>query len=280
MIAYQKTKQEELCKTMKKRKLMMTVMSLALVLVVAVGGTLAYLSDQSNEVTNTFNVGEGYIPDDPDDPDSHKGLWLDETDKPATGGNPLETDPNHRTETGVAYEEMMPGSVVAKDPTFHLTNNSTTSYVFANVTGVDEMIAAGYFFTVNKPEALTDPSASAFNDNWVKVDDAAGFNGWYVYVVDNAAGEDAVKYGVVSTKTGEEGQVTEQGTEMASMFNYVKLGSSVDNEEFAAIGPGEVVIGGVAVQTTNLTMEEAFAEAQSVWDEAHNTTGTDEPVEP
>ena len=267
---------------MKKRKLMMTVMSLALVLVVAIGGTLAYLSDQSNEVTNTFNVGEGYIPDDPDDPDSHKGLWLDETDKPETGGNPLDPDPDHRTETGVAYAEMMPGSVVAKDPTFHLTNNSTTSYVFANVTGVDEMIAAGYFFTVDKPAALTDPRASVFNDNWAKVDGAAGFNGWYVYVVNNAAGEEAVKYGVVSTKTEivDDELITTPGTEMDPMFNYVKLGSSVDNEEFAAITPGEVVIGGVAVQTANLTMEEAFDEAQRVWDEAHNTTGTDEPVEP
>ena len=58
---------------MKKRKLMMTVMSLALVLVVAVGGTLAYLSDQSNQVVNTFNVGNGYEeednPDDPNNPD-------------------------------------------------------------------------------------------------------------------------------------------------------------------------------------------------------------------
>lgn len=267
---------------MKKRKLMMTVMSLALVLVVAVGGTLAYLSDQSNQVVNTFNVGEGYIPEDPDDPESHKGLWLDETAKPEVG-NPLDPDPNNRTETGVAYEEMMPGSVVAKDPTFHLTNNSTTSYVFAFVDGVDAMIEDGYIFAVNKPEALTDPVESVFASQWKKLPEGTeGFDGWYVYVVNNAAEEEAVKYGVVSTKTEivEGESITTPGTEMASMFNYVKLGSSVDNEQFAVIGPGEVVIGGVAVQTANLTMKEAFAEAQRVWDEAHNTTGTDEPVEP
>ena len=91
---------------MKKRKLMMTIMSLALVLVVAVGGTLAYLSDQSNQVTNTFNVGSGYEeeenPDDPDNP--HTGLWLDETAKPESG-NPLEPSEDNRTETGVAYEK-------------------------------------------------------------------------------------------------------------------------------------------------------------------------------
>ena len=254
---------------MKKRKLMMTVMSLALVLVVAIGGTLAFLSDQSNQVVNTFNVGEGYIPEDPDDPESHKGLWLDETAKPEVG-NPLDPDPNNRTETGVAYEEMMPGSVVAKDPTFHLTNNSTTSYVFAFVDGVDAMIEDGYIFAVNKPEALTDPVESVFASQWKKLPEGTeGFDGWYVYVVNNAAEEEAVKYGVVSTKTNEEGQVTEPGTEMAPMFNYVKLGSELENAEFADVAEmSRLTIFGVAVQTANLTMDQALSEAGRVIDEA------------
>lgn len=237
---------------MKKKKLMMAVVSASLVGVVAIGGTLAYLSDKSNEVTNTFNVGSGYVPDD----NKHIGLWLDETEKTSTE-NPTAIDKEHRTEVGVKYEEMLPGSVVAKDPTFHLTTGSTDSYVFAQVSGVDAMIADGYYFTVNPPEKLVDPE-NAFNEKWEKVVDAgtdkdSGFDGLYIY-------KDIVKGGELN----KEGQVVTPADEMESLFNWVKLGSDVQNEEFATIEDGSVVIKGVAVQSANLTAKEAESEAQKV----------------
>ena len=49
-------------KIMTKKKLMMAGLSAGLVAVVGIGGTLAYLSDKSEVVTNTFTVGTGYIP--------------------------------------------------------------------------------------------------------------------------------------------------------------------------------------------------------------------------
>lgn len=222
---------------MKKNKIMLSVVSGLLVAAVAVGGTLAYLSDKSNMVTNTFNVGAGYEEDD----DGHVGLWLDEVDI---------AKPGSRTEIGNEYEDLQPGSIVEKDPTFHLTAGSTDSYVFAQVTGVDEMIKAGYYFTVVKPEKLVDPAASAFNEKWVKVadngvDGDAGFNGLYIY------------------KDGDDGIVS-GGEAMEAMFNWVKLGSDVDNEEFAAIAPSAVDIRGVAVQSANLTAEEAQVEAEKI----------------
>ena len=136
-----------------------------------------------------------------------------------------------------------------KDPTFHLTTGSTDSYVFAQVTGVDEMIAAGYYFTVDEPDKLVDP-VSAFNEKWVKVADNgvegdAGFNGLYIY------------------KDGADGIVS-GGEAMEAMFNWVKLGSDVDNEELAAIEPSAVDIRGVAVQAANLTAEEAQVEAEKI----------------
>lgn len=221
---------------MKKNKIMLSVISGLLVAAVAVGGTLAYLSDKSNMVTNTFNVGSGYEEDD----DGHVGLWLDEVDI---------ANPESRTEIGNEYKDLQPGSIVEKDPTFHLTTGSTDSYVFAQVTGVDEMIAAGYYFTVDEPEKLVDP-VSAFNEKWVKVADNgvegdAGFNGLYIY------------------KDGVDGIVS-GGEAMEAMFNWVKLGSDVDNEEFAAIEPSAVDIRGVAVQAANLTAEEAQVEAENI----------------
>lgn len=237
---------------MKKKKLMMAVVSASLVGVVAIGGTLAYLSDKSNEVTNTFNVGSGYVPDDKE----HIGLWLDETEKTGTE-NPTAIDKEHRTEVGVKYEEMLPGSVVAKDPTFHLTTGSTDSYVFAQVTGVDAMIADGYYFTVEKPEKLVDPE-NAFNAKWEKVVDAgtdkdSGFDGLYIY-------KDIVKGGELDA----DGKVVTPADEMKPLFRWVKLGSDVQNEEFKEIEDGSVVIKGVAVQSANLTAKEAESEAQKV----------------
>ena len=237
---------------MKKKKLMMAAVSASLVGVVAIGGTLAYLSDKSNTVTNTFNVGSGYVPDDKE----HVGLWLDETAKTGTE-NPTAIDKVNRTEEGVKYEEMLPGSVVAKDPTFHLTTGSTDSYVFAQVSGVDAMIADGYYFTVNQPEKLADPE-NAFNEKWEKVVDAgtdkdSGFDGLYIY-------KDIVKGGELD----EDGQVVTPADEVEPLFNWVKLGSDVQNEEFATIEDGSVVIKGVAVQSANLTAKEAESEAQKV----------------
>ena len=112
------------------------------------------------------------------------------------------------------------------------------------------MIAAGYYFTVEEPEKLVDPATSAFNEKWVKVADNgvggdAGFNGLYIY------------------KDGVDGIVS-GGEEMEAMFNWVKLGSDVDNEEFAAIAPSAVDIRGVAVQSANLTAEEAQVEAEKI----------------
>lgn len=111
------------------------------------------------------------------------------------------------------------------------------------------MIAAGYFFTVEKPEKLVDPQ-NAFNNKWVKVADNgvegdAGYNGLYIY-----------KDGVDDLVSG--------GEAMEPMFNWVKLGSGLDNEKFEAITPSAVDIRGVAVQSANLTADEAQVEAEKI----------------
>ena len=255
---------------MKKRKLMMTIMSLALVLVVAVGGTLAYLSDQSNQVTNTFNVGSGYEeeenPDDPDNP--HTGLWLDETAKPESG-NPLEPSEDNRTETGVAYEEMMPGSVVAKDPTFHLTAGSTDSYVFAYVTGLDDIVSKDFLITDSKKE--TEPTLSVLNSSWIKVKGVEGkLDGLYVWGSLNEDDE------VVGT-------ILQGGRSTDQLFGYVWYKSSVNStkhdQNYAEQQSDEdkilsrIEIKGVAVQTANLTVAQAQTEAEKVLD-------IGQPVEP
>ena len=243
---------------MKKRKLMMTVMSLALVLVVAIGGTLAYLSDQSNQVVNTFNVGNGYEeeknPDDPNHP--HKGLWLDETKK-TSDTNPTEHSDVDRTETGNAYTAMLPGDVVAKDPTFHLTEGSVDSYVFAYVTNADEAIDKGFLIA----DANSEPEvgASALSSKWTKVYGAedSNLNGLYVW------------------GTPKDAKILGGGESTDRLFGYVWYGSTVDNSKHDTNYTAQenaadkvlcnITVQGVAVQAQNADYSEALAEAMKVF---------------
>lgn len=224
---------------MKKNKIVMSVISGLLVAAVAVGGTLAYLSDTSNQVTNTFNVGTGYINDD-----VHQGLWLDEVD--------ITKDDGSRTEKGNDYLDLLPGDEVEKDPTFHITKGSVESYVIARVTGVQDAMAAGYIFKDADGEV-------GFNDVWVKVADLngstvdptfGGADGYYIY-----CGEDGAPIIVDASKA-------EADVNLVPMFNTVELNGDIT--DLAAVAKQTVKVQGVAVQADNNTAEGALEVALGV----------------
>ncbi len=91
------------------KKTMTLIVSLALAVAIGIGGTLAYLTDKSVTLTNTFTVGG-------------LGITLDE---PAWKDN----------------AKIVPGAEIEKDPTVTVEANSEASYVFIKVT-VDEAITA------------------------------------------------------------------------------------------------------------------------------------------
>lgn len=111
---------------MKKQKLLMGAVTLALTAAVTVGGTLAYLTSQSDLVTNTFAVGDGFIPS----PDDKQSVKIDETDI---------TNPTGDRVTKNDYKDLLPGDEKTKDPIVYLTGGSVESYVFAKITGVDAL---------------------------------------------------------------------------------------------------------------------------------------------
>lgn len=170
---------------MKKKNVLMMAMSLVLVAVIAVGGTLAYLTSNTKTLTNTFTVGAGY---------GDNALKLDETAK--TNGNPTVISED-RTEDSINYDPMYPGSIIAKDPTLRLKNGSPDSYVFAKVDGVDALTGVQAkindgdsveAFIVSDVEAANVVKAgetatvSALSDKWVKVADV-GEDGEPAYTV-------------------------------------------------------------------------------------------------
>ncbi len=220
---------------MNKKKLAMSLTSLALVGAVAVGGTLAYLSSTSKTVNNTFSVGTGYIPDG-----EHTGLWLDEAewkDGQLTG---------NRIEKGNEYKDMMPGSVVDKDPTFHMTKGSTPSYVIARVVNLDKAMANGYTVSVEKN------GEAGFDSHWVKIANLdgttldtgfGGADGYYAYEVEPD------NYILDASKAVET-------VDLAPMFNYVTLNGEI--EDLKTVDDSEITISGVAVQAENNTLEGAL----------------------
>ena len=83
-----------------KKKALALVLALTLLVAGIVGGTLAWLTDQTAEVKNTFTVGDINI-----------GL----------------------TETTTDYK-MVPGNTIAKDPTVTVKANSEACWLFVKVT--------------------------------------------------------------------------------------------------------------------------------------------------
>ena len=107
---------------MKKRNLLVAALSLCLVAVIAVGGTLAYFTDQTQTMTNTFTSGEVDIV-----------LW--ESGDPDGDGNPEILDNTtigghgDRTYTGIKFDDIVPGDVLDKNMNISVSDNSVFSYV-------------------------------------------------------------------------------------------------------------------------------------------------------
>lgn len=106
---------------MKKKNLLMMALSLCLVAVVAVGGTLAYLSDSSDSVTNTFSFGTIDVTLSEDQPD-------------VTGNETITVNEDN----GYSYANVVPGQTLNKAPKLTVTT-TVDAYVFARVTVGENM---------------------------------------------------------------------------------------------------------------------------------------------
>ena len=142
---------------MKRKNMISMVTSLALVGVVAVGGTLALLSTTSNNVTNTFTVGTGY---------KNQDLVLNEAPvtKDTTTGNVggyIETMGDRVMEN--TYADLVAGTTLAKDPQFTIADDCAVkfSWVVAKITGFNEK---------------TDASQLAFSG----IDSTEDYSWWHV----------------------------------------------------------------------------------------------------
>lgn len=126
---------------MKKRNLLISILSLALVCIIGVGATLAYFTDKTETKTNTFTTG-------------NVGISLIDETKPEDGeiaGVP--------GEDGIAYDDVMPGDVLSKIVGVNTDADSADAYVAVRVAVTD--VVAPHADAV---ELTTDEIAAQISD--------------------------------------------------------------------------------------------------------------------
>ena len=141
---------------MKKAKLLTMLGAVALIGSIGVGSTLAYLSSTTDEVVNTFTVGEVKITLDESKYDNATGTL-----------NVAERVKSNE------YIDMIPGSTYAKDPTVHVSADSEDCYVFVKITGLNSTLS------VKKDDAEF--------DNWTLVDSTKNIYRYKSVVTKDAA---------------------------------------------------------------------------------------------
>lgn len=107
-----------------KKKITAICLVVALAAVAVIGGTLAYFTDTTDEVTNTFTMGKNI------------DISLDEAPVELVDGElkPVEGDDNRVTGNDYSEYPMTPGFVFPKDPTIHGAETSGEAYLFLDLT--------------------------------------------------------------------------------------------------------------------------------------------------
>ena len=119
---------------MKKKNILTAAVSAALVAVLAVGATLAYLTDNSGTVSNKFQM-DGLTITLKENASVPAGEFYKIQENSPTAARP-NTNPINGTDKGVIYTEILPGATVAKNPYVTVSADNAHAYVYTYVEGV------------------------------------------------------------------------------------------------------------------------------------------------
>lgn len=217
-------------KNRKLRKFLMLVSSALLLVCVTVGATVAYLTDTTNEVKNTFTIGNVSF----DKGELENGL--DEA-KVDVYGNFVDSNGSTTDAEGNTYTtsqarvtkntyKLIPGHTYTKDPTVHIGNDSENGWLFVKV---ENGIAA---IEAKATNSTTSISAQMSKNDWSLVDIT---NNIYAYNEQVKADADVV------------------------VFESFTLDGSVSDETLKAYEDAEIVIQAYLVQA------DGFDTAANAW---------------
>lgn len=210
---------------MNAKKIVTAGLALVMVAGISVAGTLAFLTDTTEQVKNTFTVGNVNI-----------DLFEHKYDKEH---NALLTGTENETKANV-YETVIPGKTYPKDPTVEIQSGSQKCYVFVKV---ENDIAS---FEAAENNISTQMAAL----KWVEVEAGTGV---YVYAPDGTPAEvDA------STAANFDGGAAGQ----LKVFDEFTIAGDISDENYASLGNTEtaITITAYAIQSEGLDTDLTPAE--------------------
>lgn len=149
---------KNLARRSKGFKVMTLVLAFVLVIGASVAGTLAWLTAQSETVTNTFTSAELF------GTDGSFTLW---EHKAEDGDGDGVYTLNSSVEVTTNTYDILPGVNIPKDPTVDVVNLEEHAYLYIKVTGT---LPTGLSYSID-------------SDNWTEL---TGYDGMYVYSGENA----------------------------------------------------------------------------------------------
>lgn len=214
-----------------KKAMLMTLCAIILV-VATVFGTMAYLTS-TDEVENTFTVGNVKI-------------TLDEA-KVDTDGSPVEGAARVKANS----YKLLPGHTYTKDPTIHVDAASEDCFIRAKVTltNAKEWIAIATKYADNKVENII----KGTDDNiwWVSqpvVDETAN-TVTYTFVYKNESHTDELGKRIWTSTDSKD----------LVLFNKIEIPGDLTNDELKGVGASKITVVAEAIQA------DGFENADAAW---------------
>lgn len=217
--------------TRKLRKAILTLCSALLLVSLSVGMTLAYLTDTTEVVKNTFTVGNVKITLDE--------VKVDEYGVPATDANRVRAN---------TYK-LMPGHEYTKDPTVHVQEGSEPAYVrmFVQITDIEDLLKA-----CDKTE-----------DNFLPQDFVEGWDPdvWLsksYEIKDNVAVCEFWYKDIVDART--------EVKDLPALFTKILVPGAATNEEIADLSDMKINIIAQAIQSDSFVAEGDKTAMEKAWE--------------
>jgi len=219
------------------KKILLTVVAAMLLVVMSVGGTLAYLQSQTEDVKNTFTVGK-------------IDITLDEA-KVNEEGEPVDVNGKTEAEIGEGWTpatrvieneyKLMPGHEYTKDPVVHVAADSEESYV-------------RIFVTINKIEALN----AIFNGDFMPEDFVGGTwdsSVWPCVAITSNGDTNTYEFRYHTTVGTEDGDAFD----MPALFQKIVMPEGVTNAQIDTLAGLNIDIYAQAIQ------KDGFNSADDAW---------------
>lgn len=207
---------------MNAKKIVTAGLALVMVAGISVAGTLAWLTDTADKVTNTFTVGDGVA------------ITLDELD--------VDNSSSDKDRDTANTYELAPGGVYVKDPTVHVEGESCWVFVKVvnNLTETEEMTAGdSYKDAQGETKEYKTIAQQMTEKSWYPV---AGETNVYVYGT-SATAPTAV----------------EKNTDLV-VFDYFGIDSALNNTAYQALDDKTIEVEAFAIQADEMDLTTAISQ--------------------